>query len=368
MDREDYERAKRLKGDLDKLRAVGDAAAGASPSPPPPHSAFRRGAHPDDIFSRALGRKAPSAPMPDTAPGALVAPAVPRHLSARSTHECSGDGGGSGGGAIPAHANALDGPEAPAAHAPAYSELDAQPVGPAPDAAIEEVAGPDTVPMTAAGRAATPPATHAASDCQPPDGAHRARALAHRGRACSCSPESGWPRRNARCRFRAGPGRRCGAAAARAALGRRRQRGGRPGGRAGRVRRALRALPHVAAPPGCAALARRAQRGRRRGRVEAGAQVCGERAPGPGGGGGHGGSGGGQAWPSAGRPRGGCRGGGGAAGAGGATWRQQRARRSAPPAPPAARVRTAATADTTSLTRCTHALRTRHGPRSSTWR
>lgn len=49
VEREDYEQAKQIKMDADRLRAAGEAAAGA-----PGQSPARIGSHPDEIFSRVL--------------------------------------------------------------------------------------------------------------------------------------------------------------------------------------------------------------------------------------------------------------------------------------------------------------------------
>lgn len=49
VEREDYELAKQIKMDADRLRATGEAAAGA-----PAQSTARSGPHPNEIFSRVL--------------------------------------------------------------------------------------------------------------------------------------------------------------------------------------------------------------------------------------------------------------------------------------------------------------------------
>lgn len=49
VEREDYELAKQIKVDADRLRATGEAAAGA-----PVQQLSRSGPHPDKIFSRVL--------------------------------------------------------------------------------------------------------------------------------------------------------------------------------------------------------------------------------------------------------------------------------------------------------------------------
>ena len=46
VEREDYDTAKQLKADMDKLRAAGESAAGVEASAP--------GKNPDEIFSRVL--------------------------------------------------------------------------------------------------------------------------------------------------------------------------------------------------------------------------------------------------------------------------------------------------------------------------
>jgi hypothetical protein len=49
VEREDYELAKQIKMDADRLRAAGEAAAGTAS-----HSPVRLGSHPDEIFNRVL--------------------------------------------------------------------------------------------------------------------------------------------------------------------------------------------------------------------------------------------------------------------------------------------------------------------------
>lgn len=49
VEREDYELAKQIKMDADRLRATGEAAAGA-----PVQQLTQSGPHPDEIFSRVL--------------------------------------------------------------------------------------------------------------------------------------------------------------------------------------------------------------------------------------------------------------------------------------------------------------------------
>ena len=49
VEREDYELAKQIKMDADRLRAAGEAAAGTAG-----HSPVRVGSHPDEIFNRVL--------------------------------------------------------------------------------------------------------------------------------------------------------------------------------------------------------------------------------------------------------------------------------------------------------------------------
>jgi hypothetical protein len=150
---EDYEMAKRLKADIDKLRSAGEAAAGASHIP---SSTYHRGTHPDEIFNRALGRK-----------GNSPTPSVPSHLIHAP--------GRQGSTISAAHPNVLDGSAATAA-GPSHVELDSQPVGPALATAIEN-AGPESIPLTSSmagprieSMAHGQADEAASSDCHPPEG------------------------------------------------------------------------------------------------------------------------------------------------------------------------------------------------------
>lgn len=61
VEREDYELAKQIKLDADRLRAAGEAAAGTAG-----HSPVRLGSHPDDIFNRVLQPQMGKAISPPT--------------------------------------------------------------------------------------------------------------------------------------------------------------------------------------------------------------------------------------------------------------------------------------------------------------
>ena len=61
MEREDYDMAKALKQDIDKLRAAGEAAATGHMAQLPKS---RRATDPEEIFNRVLGRSVLSATVP----------------------------------------------------------------------------------------------------------------------------------------------------------------------------------------------------------------------------------------------------------------------------------------------------------------
>lgn len=150
VEREDYEEAKRLKTDVDKLRSAGELAAVGPTGLPAAASP-----HPDDIFNRALGKRGAAAP-PFAAAGIPAHPGIPPGSLSMNALD----------GALPSASTAHVQPALPKA----YSEIDSLPVGPAPDAALAE-AGPDAVPMTANGTAPPPPAVPA--DIEPPPGVFR---------------------------------------------------------------------------------------------------------------------------------------------------------------------------------------------------
>lgn len=76
VEREDYELAKQIKMDADRLRATGEAAAGA-PVPQP----ARSGPHPDEIFKRVLQ---PS--VSHVSPGATCKLDTPEEYQAGKLH------------------------------------------------------------------------------------------------------------------------------------------------------------------------------------------------------------------------------------------------------------------------------------------
>jgi hypothetical protein len=152
VESEDYEMAKRLKADIDKLRSAGEAVAGASHIST---TTYHR-PDPDEIFNRVLGRK-----------GASPTPHVPSHLIPAP--------GRQGSSILAGNPNAIDGMLATAG--PAGIEIDSQPVGPAPATAIDE-AGPESIPPTTASLSAPrldsvahgQSAVATSADCQPPEG------------------------------------------------------------------------------------------------------------------------------------------------------------------------------------------------------
>jgi hypothetical protein len=120
------------------------------------------------MFNRALGTLAPRHSGAATAAAAaLSTPAVAAVPSLQGDRTVEARGVAFLGG------NTLDGAVCPPEGGSplGYLELDAQAVGPAPDAALEE-AGPDSIPMTSNSTIPSALSPSAApSDVQPPDGA-----------------------------------------------------------------------------------------------------------------------------------------------------------------------------------------------------